>query len=456
MKKILVALLIYTCSAASIVAQPVANFSGSPTTLCAGKSVSWTNLSTGITDSTNYVWSFPGSTNPTDANRNPDAVQYNVPGTYSVSLTVSTHNGTDTKTKTNYISVLPLPIITVTPPAGYLGCNITSVTFTAQGGNKYLWAPTTNLSVAPGGLAIANPPTNVTYTVMGMSASGCISPQKTVPVYFNTSPPPPAGAITGGPTTVCAGQTVGTYSVPSTGPVSPYKTWTGPPGSVITSGQGTGSVKITFGNISGDICCTASNACGSATPTCEAITVNPTPVVESPGTITGLATACANTGVVYTIDPVANALTYNWSATGGANITAGQGTNTVTVVFSTNNSDICVRAINSCNISEPSCRNITVFSSTPAIPGAITGPTTVCNMQSGVNYSIAAVSNATVYIWTVPAGASIASGQGTRAIKVNFGSASGTVCVTAGNGCGTSLPNCIPVSVDPNPSLGII
>lgn len=74
----------------------------------------------------------------------------------------------------------------------------------------------------------------------------------------------------------------------------------------------------------------------------------------------------------------------------------------------------------------------------PGTPGAISGPATVCPNQVGVGYSVANDPNASSYSWSVPAGASITSGQGTSAIVVDFGSSSGNVSVSATNACGSS------------------
>ena len=60
---------------------------------------------------------------------------------------------------------------------------------------------------------------------------------------------------------------------------------------------------------------------------------------------------------------------------------------------------------------------------------SLNGLQTVSLNQSSVSYSVTATSN-TSYTWSVPAGASITSGQGTNQISVDFGSASGNVSVT--------------------------
>ncbi len=91
-----------------------------------------------------------------------------------------------------------------------------------------------------------------------------------------------------------------------------------------------------------------------------------------------------------------------------------------------------------CQLTTPNY-NVTVNPAAPGAAGAITGPANVCYGQSGVNYSITAVANASNYVWTVPAGVTIVSGQGTIAVVVDFapGAASPrTISVYPENGCG--------------------
>jgi len=85
----------------------------------------------------------------------------------------------------------------------------------------------------------------------------------------------------------------------------------------------------------------------------------------------------------------------------------------------------------------------------PPAPGTVSGYAQVCPLQSGVQYSIAPVVTASSYTWTAPPGATIVSGQGTTAITVDFGSATGTgfIEVVAVNGCGTSAAQQFQVNV---------
>ncbi len=80
----------------------------------------------------------------------------------------------------------------------------------------------------------------------------------------------------------------------------------------------------------------------------------------------------------------------------------------------------------------------------PAQPGAISGNTPVC--QSTTNtYSIAAVSGATSYTWTLPAGW---SGSSTAtSITATSGAAGGTISVKANNSCGAGTAQTKSVSV---------
>ncbi len=70
--------------------------------------------------------------------------------------------------------------------------------------------------------------------------------------------------------------------------------------------------------------------------------------------------------------------------------------------------------------------------------GDIIGLENVCEGDLGISYAVAAAEGATAWAWTVPDGATIATGSGTDSITVDFGTASGFVCVTAQSDCGSS------------------
>jgi subtilisin family serine protease len=82
---------------------PNAMFTANVTTVTAGGSVTFTDQS--VYNPTTWTWTFQGGTPATYVGQNPPAIVYNTPGTYSVSLTVSNGNGSDTQSNTNYITV---------------------------------------------------------------------------------------------------------------------------------------------------------------------------------------------------------------------------------------------------------------------------------------------------------------------------------------------------------------
>jgi beta-glucanase (GH16 family) len=86
----------------------------------------------------------------------------------------------------------------------------------------------------------------------------------------------------------------------------------------------------------------------------------------------------------------------------------------------------------------------------------ITGPDFLTSSTSGATYSVPVVSGAS-YAWTVPAGAQIASGQGTHQITVNWGTTGGSLGVTisaAGSTVTPTLPVVVANNLLKNPGLG--
>jgi len=85
-------------------------------------------------------------------------------------------------------------------------------------------------------------------------------------------------------------------------------------------------------------------------------------------------------------------------------------------------------------------------------PSTISGTTTPCTNAVGVTYSITPLSGAVGYSWTVPAGSTITSGQGTTTITVNFGSTNGAIFVSAYGTCWKSLGAYLGVQLQPLPA----
>jgi uncharacterized protein (TIGR02145 family) len=160
-------------------------------------------------------------------------------------------------------------------------------------------------------------------------------------------------------------------------------------------------------------------------------------VPQQPTSITGNEYPdCNQTGVTYSIAEVAWASSYNWTVPTNATIASGQGSTDVTVNMGTQSGNVSVRAESGCGNSE--YKDLVITISTPAQPGSITGNAFPEWNATAIAYSIDAVNGALNYTWTVPSDATIASGQGTTGITVNFVANSGNVSVRAENSCGNS------------------
>ncbi len=83
---------------------PVADFSANQTIVCAGSGVNFTDMSS--FNPTSWSWTFTGGSPATSTAQNPTNIVWSTPGTYQVSLTATNGNGSDSETKTGYITVL--------------------------------------------------------------------------------------------------------------------------------------------------------------------------------------------------------------------------------------------------------------------------------------------------------------------------------------------------------------
>jgi len=170
--------------------------------------------------------------------------------------------------------------------------------------------------------------------------------------------------------------------------------------------------------------------------------------VVSPGAISGTATAC-RAGVAgtanFSISPLIGITNYIWTVPAGFTITSGQGSTSIAVSYTATAiqngivGDLCVNSVNSCLAGTPSCMNISYQVASPVTPGSISSSAKLCPGDSAT-FSVAAVSRATSYTWTMPVGISIAYGQGTNVVRayVGNGFVGGNVSVIASNVCGSS------------------
>jgi hypothetical protein len=265
-------------------------------------------------------------------------------------------------------------------------------------------------------------------------------------------------------------------------PANTYYNWTVPADATILSGQGTATILVAFGNTNGDIGVTITTDCSVVTPplfpvtvtSCSfyaggnndgfsntvqcATTLNGTPALV-PGPIIGSTSFCDFATESYSINPQGTNIetTFVWSVPAGATIVSGQGTTTILVAFSNNGGNVSVDVTNPCGtvtVTQPVTSTSCIFyaggnndghsvvqqcasnlnGGSVFIPGPIVGSANACDFSTE-SYSITVAGSlpTTIYNWTVPAGASIISGQGTTSILVAFGNNSGNVAVAISN-----------------------
>lgn len=394
-----------------------------------------------------YSWSPGGATTP--------SITVSTAGTYTV--TVTNANGCAGSTsRTVTQASAPTPSIT-----GSLNiCSGSSTVLNAGAGyTSYSWSPggatTPTITVSTAG----------TFTVTVTNASGCTGSASATTVLVNGVPAQP-GPISGPVVGLC-NTTGNVYSI---SPVSntDFYVWTVPYGATIIGPQTGTSITVNYSNLftTGFVTVAAFNTCGQ-NPTSNPRQLAVTSIPSAPGAITGPTTGlCQQTGIVYSIAPVPAATTYTWSVPAGITITAGQGTNTITVSYSGSfiNGNISVLVSNACG-GNSTASSLAVQGAT-TVPGPITGATIGdCRLESQT-YSIAAVPTATSYTWVVPQRVTILSGQGTTSLRVKFEDnfETGDICVYTNNSCGRSAYRCMTVFespcpnfiVYPNPTTGIV
>ncbi|MDX8337604.1 HYR domain-containing protein [Draconibacterium sp. IB214405] len=293
----------------------------------------------------------------------------------------------------------------------------------------------------------------VTYYVRAeglCNTTECVS----VDVIVNPATPPVPGAITGN-TTVCPGETE-TYYINSVEDANSYA-WSIPGGWAIVSGQGDTLITVITGEAgqNGNVSVTAKNDCGTSVASTLAVTVDPGQPAD-PGPISGTEVLCSGSSDTYSIDAITDATKYNWGVPSDWSIAGIDTTNSVTVVAGTGDGYIYVTAENSCGETDTSWLWVSAENAlTLSAPDTIVGEyTAICPPQSSY-YFTNTVSGADGYIWTVPDGWNIRSGQGSEMIDVDVegGASSGYVTVSAYNVCDTSVAYSLHVSVD---STGII
>ncbi len=415
------------------------------TAICLGSS---TNLN--AAGAATYAWSpATGLSGTTGAqvSASPSASQ-----TYIV--TGTTAQGC-TNTAQVTVVVNPLPNVSFSGLASSYQVNASPVTLIGTPAGGTFSGPGVSGNTFNPSAAGVGGPYNIAYTFTDGNGCSNTDVKQTTVINCATASQPGTISTIGGTQKPCPGSVI-TYKINAVSGATSYN-WTPPPGAVITTGQGTTQVTVSYtaGFTQTDsLWVRAVNACGESVPRFLRI-VRDTPT--TPSVITGDAyNVCNASGLSYSVVLVANR-TYDWSFNAGnVQIVSGQGSNSINVNFlpGFTQATLSVTAGNACGIS--TARNL-VVRAVPATPAAVFGPTSVCANQQGVPYNISPITGATSYKWTVPSGARINDGNVTSTtavlittatqVNVNWKTTAGSVYAKAINACGEGSNKGLAVAI---------
>jgi len=370
---------------------PFADFTADFTVVCEGDTVNFTDLSLGIP--TSWSWTFNGG-NPANSSQQNPSVVYDTPGTYSVTLFITSGTGNSTITKTDYIIVnaVPVPLISASGPTSF--CEGDSVLIScAPAFNLYNWSNGANTQNT---FAFASG----TYSVTVTSANGCSGVSNPIDITVLGNP--------NGPTPVCAGDTVMLTS-------SPANSYNWSPG-----GQSSQNIAVTSSGTFW-VSATYANGCSRISdPVSVSFGITPAKPVITPS---GPLNFCDGGSVTLQSSPAPG---YLWSP-------GGQTSQSVIISNSGTYYVEAVGASGCTNVSDPV--TVTVLPQTPVPTISANGPTTFCDGGSVELTSSAATS----YLWSP-------GGQTTQSIIVTT---SGTYTVQADNGTGCTAES-LPITVTVN------
>ncbi|RIY10486.1 gliding motility-associated C-terminal domain-containing protein [Hymenobacter rubripertinctus] len=399
----------------------VAN-AGANQALCSGSAVTLGSAAlTGYT----YQWS-PATGLSSSTTAQPTltlANTTNAPITATYTLTATTAQGC-AATSTVTVTVNPAAVANAGASRAICSGETTMLGAAALAGYIYQWSPATGLSsstTAQPTLTLANTtnaPITATYTLTATTVQGCAA-TSTVTVTVN----PAAVANAGASRAICSGETTTLGAAALTGYTYQWSPATGlsspTAAQPVVNRVNSGPTPITY-----TYTLTVTTAQGCAATSTVAVTINPAAVANAG------ADAALCDGQQRTIGSAAlTGYTYQWSpATGLSSSTAAQpvftGRNTTATPLTLT---YVLTATTAQGCAATSTVRLTV-NPRPA-PDSIRGSVSVCPTVQGVAYSILNPTN-TAYQWQVTGG-TIASGQGTPAITVNWGAATPNASVRA-------------------------
>ena len=431
------------------VSPPVSDFSASPTTVCAGGAATFTNLST---LATSYAWTFTGGTPGTSTAVNP-TVTYSTAGTYAVTLVATNSNGSDTETKTGYITVVASTAAALPLNEGFTGVTFVPTGWSLINNNTSptSWARSTTIGQAPtAGNSMwfnnfgYNDSDDDVVRIRPLVFTGLASAQMTFDVAYAPYDAVNFDGLEVMVSTNCGGAFTTVYSKSNTTLATATATTSA---FVPTAAQwrtetidltpyvGQGNVIIAIRNLSGY----GNNI--------YIDNINVTGVVASspptPSFTTASSAVCAGQSIAYTNTSTNSPTSYSWSFPGGTPSTSTAASPTVTY----NTAGTYNVVLTATNVSGSNTTTMTNYVTVNALPATPTitagGTTTFC---SGGSVTLTSTAGNT-YLWS--------NGATSQAITATT---AGTYTVQVANaaGCQSTASAATTVTVNPIPSAPTI
>jgi hypothetical protein len=305
-------------------------------------------------------------------------------------------------------------------------CTGNTVMLYETGGDAVSWEWSSSGTAVFNNRTIQNPTATGTvngeiFTVRITDAGSNTATATTVVTVYAAIPPRPG--VVAGDETQCVNVTGAVYSISPVATATSYL-WEVPTGVVITSGQGTVSITVTIGPTApatGTIRVYAINACGTSTPA-RSKNLNVTQLPSAAGPITGSsAFTQGSTGVPYSVDQIALATSYAWSYSGTGVTINGNGSNSVTLDFSSGATagQLSVSGTNLCGAGTPSSLELTsaakrltlssvllegLYSGTGTMRQAwnATGPQYAAGVADHITVELRDANNYSTVVWSLP------------------------------------------------------
>ncbi|MCX6272062.1 MAG: immunoglobulin domain-containing protein [Bacteroidetes bacterium] len=167
-----------------------------------------------------------------------------------------------------------------------------------------------------------------------------------------------------------------------------------------------------------------------------------------PGAISGPGAGCqGEVGLTYSIPSIPNAVSYQWSVTGGSGVSGTSTTNTITLSLSsiTSSFTLKVKGLNNCGEGPETTKFVTV-NNLPPQSTAIAGPMQVC--EGIMNEFSVAPQAGSELIWSFPEGWT--GYNYSSSVALVAGNSSGNIEVTPFNDCGFGPSSMLYVNTTPN------